>query len=149
LTVLERRRRRPPTDITGYLRETPALLLLHRLPVAMLGVGPLGDIAYANPACAHMLGYVDAYAVTRRSLPDLMSGHLTLTPSDCLATLRTPGATVSWNHVENYLIRTIVSPPLFLRASDPLLLVSVNDVTEWLWENKPVAAQRRTNGHSP
>jgi PAS domain-containing protein len=135
--------------MAGYLREMPALLLLHRLPVAMLGVGPLGDIAYANPACADMLGYVEANAVTRRSLPELMSGHDALTPGECLTTLRTPGATVSWNHVENYVIRTIVSPPLFLRASDPLLLVSVNDVTEWLWENKPVPAQRRTNGHSP
>ncbi|MDT5105311.1 MAG: hypothetical protein QOI25_2824, partial [Mycobacterium sp.] len=56
----ERRQQRQPTDLAGYLHQLPALLLLDRLPTAVLGVGHLGDIAYANPACAEMLGYVDA-----------------------------------------------------------------------------------------
>jgi hypothetical protein len=52
----ERRRQQSLTDAQGYLRQLPALALLDRLPTAMLGVGHLGDIAYANPACAEMLG---------------------------------------------------------------------------------------------
>ena len=41
----------------------------------------------------------------------------------------------------DYVIRTKVSPTLLLRESDPLLLVSITDLTEWYWES--------TNGHSP
>jgi hypothetical protein len=61
----------------------PALLLLDRLPTAVLGVGPHGIVL--------------------------------------------------WNHANDYVIRTKVSPRL--------LLVSITDLTEWYWES--------TNGHSP
>ncbi len=145
----ERRRQPPPIELAGYLRDMPALLLLHRLPTAMLGIGPLGDIAYANPACADMFGYADAAAVTRQHLPDLMTGHQDLTPRACVTTLRMPGAIINWNHAHDYVIRTMVSPPLLVRAADPLLLVSITDVTEWLWERKGAEALHQRNGHSP
>jgi len=139
--VHEQRRQRQPTDLVGYLHQLPALLLLDRLPTAVLGVGPLGDIAYANPACAAMFGYVDGETMTHQSLPELLAGHSTAEPSDCLATVRSPDGIVLWNHVNDYVIRTKVSPTLLLRESDPLLLVSITDLTEWYWD--------RTNGHSP
>jgi PAS domain-containing protein len=56
---MEERRRHPsPTSPKGYLDHLPASQLLNRLPTAILGIGLLGDIAYANPACAEMFGYV-------------------------------------------------------------------------------------------
>lgn len=128
----------------------PALLLLDRLPTAVLGVGMLGDIAYANPACAEMLGYVDGATVARLRLPALLAGHLDREPSDCVATLRTANKTiVGWNHAQDYVIRTMVSPPLLVRESDPLLLVSVSDVTERLWESKPTSSSHLSNDDSP
>jgi len=109
----------------------------------------LGDIAYANPACAEMLGYVDGKTVTRLHLPELLSGHSALTPSDCVNTLRTAEGIVGWNHAQDYVIRTMVSPPLLLRDSDQLLLISITDVTDSLWESKPASGVHETIGHSP
>jgi PAS domain-containing protein len=145
----ERRRQQSPTDAQGYLRQLPALALLDRLPTAMLGVGHLGDIAYANPACAEMLGYPDGGTVTRLQLPALLTGHEALAPADCLTTLRTAAAVVEWNHNQNYVVRTMVSAPLLLRETDTLLLIGVTDVTAWLWETSRVADAPRTEGHGP
>jgi hypothetical protein len=35
------------------------------------------------------------------------------------------------------------------RDSDPLLLVSITDLTDWLWESRPGPGVKETNGHSP
>ena len=144
----ERRRQHQPTDLTGYLTQLPALVLLDRLPIAVLGVGPLGDIAYANPACAELLGYIDGQTMTRLHLPDLLTGQSVLTPSDCIAVLQTTDNIVHWNHAQDYLIRTKVSPTMLKRESDPLLLVTITDLTDWLWESRPGSGDHETNGHS-
>lgn len=145
----ERRRRRQPTDLTGYLTQLPALVLLDRLPIAVIGVGPVGDIVYANPACAELLGYIDGQTMTRLHLPDLLAGEPVLTPADCIAVLQTTDNIVHWNHSQHYLIRTKVSPTMLKRESDPLLLVTITDLTDWLWESRPGSGHHGTNGHSP
>jgi PAS domain-containing protein len=132
--VEERRGHRSATGPKGYLDLLPASQLLERLPTSILGIGLLGDIAYANPACAELFGYVDGSTVTRLYLPDLMTGHEASEPADCLDTLRTTTSAVDWNHSQGYRIRTMVTPPLLLRATDALLLIGITDVTDWLWE---------------
>jgi PAS domain-containing protein len=117
-----------------FLRKLSALELLNRLPTAVIGVGPLGDIAYANPAFAEMLGYANATTVTRVHLPSVLIGHEASTPSDCLHTLRTADSAVEWSHSQGYVIRTMVSSPLLVRQTDTLLLLEVTDVTAWLWD---------------
>lgn len=138
----ERRRLPSPTDPEEYLHQLPAFELLSRLPTAVLGVGLLGEIAYANPAFADMLGYLDGRTVTRLYLPDLLTGHEAYAPVDCLNTLRTGDSAVEWNHSQGYVIRTMVSPPLLLRETDTLLLIGATDVTDWLWENDRRATAR-------
>lgn len=145
----ERRRQEQPTDLTGYLTQLPALVLLDRLPIAVIGVGPVGDIVYANPACAELLGYIDGQTMTRLHLPDLLAGESVLTPSECIAVLQTTDNIVHWNHAQDYLIRTKVSPTMLKRESDPLLLVTITDLTDWLWESRPGSGYHETNGHSP
>ena len=113
----------------------------------MLGVGPLGDVAYANPAYAEMLGYGDRGTLTGLSLCELLAGHEARTPMDCLKTLRT-AAVVDWNHGQNYVIRTMVSAPLLLRETDTLLLIGVTDVTDWLWETNRFAGPRQSASHA-
>lgn len=130
----ERRKHQLPTDAEGFLRQLPALTLLDRLPTAMMGVGSHGEIAYANPACAVMLGYHDARMVTRLDLPKLLSGHEARDPADCLEALRTADAIVEWNHDQGYVVRTMLSRPLLVRATDTLLLIGITDVTAWVWE---------------
>lgn len=132
----ERRRQQAPHDTDGYLRQLPALALLDRLPTAVLGVGLRGEIAYANPACAELLGYPDGATVTGQGLPKLLNGHEALEPAECLNTLRTTTSVVEWNHDHGYVIRTMLSPPLLLRATDTLLLIGLTDVTAWLWETE-------------
>jgi PAS domain-containing protein len=132
----------------GYLYDLPALVLLDRLPIAMLGVGPLDEIAYANAACAQMLGYLDGETVARLPLAELLTRHSALEPSDCVATLQKAGV-VHWNHSQGYVVRTMVSKPLLMRASDQLLLLSIIDITEWLWASESAPTIHRTNGHSP
>jgi PAS domain-containing protein len=136
--VLNRRTRPDPTDPTdaiGYLRQLPALELLNRVPTAMLGVGPLGRIEYANRACAELLGYAEGATVTQLHLPELLVGHAALKPVDCLATLKAAPPIVEWSHREDHVVRTIVSAPMLLRSTDALLLVGITDITEWLWES--------------
>ena len=132
----ERRKQPTPNDAAGYLQQLPSLALLDRLPTAMLGVELLGDIAYANPACAELLGYPDAATVAQHGLPQLLSGHEGVAPADCLATLRTTTSPVDWNHYQGYVVRTMLSPPLLLRATDTLLLIGITDITAWLWETE-------------
>jgi PAS domain-containing protein len=133
--VQDRRRQPQPADAVGYLRQLPALELLHRMPTAMLGIGTPGRIEYANQACADLLGYLDDNAVTELYLPELLVGYATRQPIDCVAALRTAPPIVEWIHSEGHVVRTIVSNPMLVRSSDALLLFSVTDITEWLWES--------------
>jgi PAS domain-containing protein len=132
--VVERRKRPSATNAQGYLQQLPALALLNRLPTAILGVGLLGDIDYANPASAAMFGYPDGEAVARLQLPKLLAGHEAVAAADCLDTLRNDVSAVEWNHSQGYVIRTMISPPLLLRDTDTLLLFGVTDITAWHWD---------------
>jgi PAS domain-containing protein len=133
--VQDLRRQPQPTDAAGYLQQLPALELLYRMPTAMLGIGTLGNVEYANQACAELLGYVDGDSMAGLDLPGLLVGHAARTPVDCVATLRVAPPIVEWNHSEGHVVRTIVSAPLSLRCSEELLLVGITDITEWLWES--------------
>jgi PAS domain-containing protein len=124
-----------PTDAAGYLQQLPALELLYRMPTAMLCVGTLGNVEYANHACAELLGYVDGDSMAGLYLPGLLAGHAARAPVDCVATLRVAPPIVEWNHSEGHVVRTIVSAPLSLHCSEELLLVGIIDITEWLWES--------------
>jgi hypothetical protein len=111
------------------------LELLCRMPTAMLGIGTLGNVEFANQACAELLGYVDGDSMTGLYLPGLLVGHAARAPVDCVVTLRVAPPIVEWNHSEGHVVRTIVTAPLSLRWSEELLLVGVIDITEWLWES--------------
>jgi PAS domain-containing protein len=132
------------TDTELVLCQSTALALLEYWPTAILGLGPLGDISYANPACAEMLGYPDGRALATHYLPELLTGHEAVTPIDCLATLRTAAAeaVVEWNHARDHVVRTMLSRPLQL--GDSLHLVGITDITDWLWETNGAVDAART-----
>lgn len=130
--MLERRHVQP-AELIDYLYELPALSLLDRLPIAMLAVALRGGIVYANQACADMLGYIDGRTVARQPLTELLADGAGLSPADCVALLQSNRSTTVWHHTEDYTVHTRVSPPLLVRADDPVLLVSVTDLTEWIW----------------
>ena len=69
--VADKRRGRPRDEsATEFLRDFPALLALSRLPVPILAVDDVGEIAFANDAFAAMVGYSreDLAAMTAQSL---------------------------------------------------------------------------------
>ncbi len=130
----ERRRRPPPRTPDGYLYELPALILLDRLPTPMLATGLDGVLIYTNPGFVTMLGYPDTTTLTGQPLSALLAGHSAAPRRDCVTALRDPGTVViDWRHTEGFPVRTVVSDPLLVRATDPILLISITDITELMW----------------
>jgi PAS domain-containing protein len=130
----ERRRRRVPETIDGLLEQLPGRIVLDRISTPILGVSIDGKFEYANPACALLLGYGDVTEVLEQSLSTLLVGHPFSSARECVAALREAGQyIVSWRHVEGFAVHTAVSSSLLLRATDPLLLFEISDLTESLW----------------
>jgi PAS domain-containing protein len=133
----ERRRKPPPSTPDGYLHELPALILLDRLPTPTLATGLDGVLIYTNPAFATMLGYPDTTALTEQPLPALLAGHSATPPRDCVTALRAArNVVISWLHAEGFPVRTVVSDALLVRATDPILLISITDITEVTWNSE-------------
>ena len=130
----DRRRQQHFTGLGELLDDLPARVLLDRMPGPVMGVDPDGVVAYANPAVVSLLGYLDG-ALLGRSLPSLMAGHSLYSGAECVAALRAAGGgdVVEWCHAEGFPVRTAVSTPLLLRASDPFLMIYITDVTELHW----------------
>ena len=130
----ERRKGPEPATADELLGELPARVILDRMPTPVIGLGTDGVLAYANAAYAVMLGYADVAEVLERPLCALLVGPALRFPADYLSTLRDAGAEViDWSHAEGYPVHTTISNPLLLRATDPLLMFIVSDITELLW----------------
>jgi hypothetical protein len=130
----ERRRRPPPSTPQGYFRELPALILLDRLPTPILASGLDGVLIYTNPAFATMLGHPDSTTLSEQQLPALLAGYSATLPLDCVAALRGAGTVVvDWLHAEGFPVRTLVSDALLVRATDPILLISITDISDVMW----------------
>jgi PAS domain-containing protein len=132
----EPRRQPPPSTPDGYhLHELPAL---DRLPTPVLATGLDGVLIYTNPAFATMLGYPGTTTLTEQPLPALLAGHSATPPRDCVTALRSAGTVViDWLHAEGFPVRTVVSDALLVRATDPILLISITDITELMWTTPP------------
>jgi PAS domain-containing protein len=133
----ERRRQPPPSNPDGYLHELPASILLDRLPTPVLATGLDGVLIYTNPAFATMLGHPGTTTLTEQPLPALLAGHSATPPGDCVAALRGAGTVViDWLHAEGFPVRTVVSDSLLVRATDPILLISITDISELMWTTR-------------
>jgi PAS domain S-box-containing protein len=109
------------------------VVLLDRLSTPMLGAGLDAVVVYANPACAAMFGYESPASLKGKPLSELLTGQSRTPPQHCVALLRAAhGSLKEWRHATGYPISTVVSGSV-VRATDPLLLVTISDITEWLW----------------
>jgi PAS domain-containing protein len=128
----ERRRRSRPNTMVGYLEELSARVLLDRLPIPAIAVASDGIIAFANPACQTMLGHTKI-SLVGRPLTEFLRIHPT-TAAEAASNLRNAaGTTTVWAHPTNGMVKVVVSEPLLSRADDPVTLVTLTDVTDWLW----------------
>lgn len=129
----ERRRMSPPTTMIGYLLQLSADALLQRLPTPLLAVCDDGMILYANPAFQAMLGHGDN-ALAGQPLNRFLDVDSSISPPECVRVLReAAGNVIAWCHPELGTVQAVVSQPMLLRADDPVLLVALIDVTEWIW----------------
>jgi PAS domain-containing protein len=131
--MTDRRRNRPARTREEILQQLPARLLIDRLSTPMLAIGLDGVVVYATAACEQLLGYRNGTRLTGQSLPELLVDHSDTTPEDCITLLRVPKTIVKWQHTDGYPVSTVVSSTILLRATDPLMMVSLTDVTEWTW----------------
>jgi PAS domain-containing protein len=135
---IERRSRPRPNSPDEYLRALPASVLLDRMPVPMIATGLDGVVVYNNPAFATMLGHGPDVTLAGYGLPALLGGHSATPPSDCVTTLRAANnVLVDWLHSEGFLVRSVISESLYIRATDQILLFGITDLTELIWADLP------------
>jgi PAS domain S-box-containing protein len=132
----ERRRR----DQAGQspltvLAELPALVVLERLPVPALAIGPDGAILFANGAFATMLGH------TPETLQQLKFQQIFHPPPADEAVISVTHAqvdrVVTLLHTEGFMVRAKMSKSALLRGDDPVAVVTFQDLTEQLWVAEP------------
>jgi len=126
-------------------------MLLDQLPTTHPRHRLDGVLIYTNPAFATMLGHPDTTTLSEQQLPALLAGHSATEPRDCVAALRGVGTVVvDWLHAEGFPVRTLVSDALLVRATDPILLISITDISEVMWSTStlfpyPVKKSRRSS----
>ena len=111
----------------------PAEMLLNRLDTATIVIGLDGLVVYANPACERLLGYQTARTLEGQSLTALLAGQSETPARACIELLRDPDIVTNWNHSDGYPIATLASDPMLLHATDPMLMVSLMDVSDRVW----------------
>jgi hypothetical protein len=79
-----------------------------------------------------MLGHLKISPVGR-PLTEFL-GIRPTTAAEAVSNLRNAaGTTTVWAHPTNGMVKVFASRPLLLRADDPVTLVTLADVTDWLW----------------
>ncbi|MDP7733076.1 MULTISPECIES: PAS domain-containing protein [Mycobacterium] len=129
-------RRRPGQDgqtPLSTLIHLPALVVLDRIPVAVLAISQDGTILFANPTFASMLGY------SLESLHTLKFSELfTTLPTDQsspVSVMRLHGGErVELVHADGSTVHAWMSKSALLRDDDPVALVTFQDLTAQLWQ---------------
>jgi PAS domain S-box-containing protein len=127
------RRRRGQQGMTPLetLRQMPALVVLERLPVATMAVTADGAIAFANTACAEMLGYDQDELATLR-FPDVFQA-VPLDEAVLVAVRASADLVVELAHKDGSTVRARMSKSALQRNDDVVALAAFHDLTEDLW----------------
>lgn len=117
-----------PTDILARL---PAVVVLERIPVPTLAMVRDGIILFANTAFAEMVGY-EQDALAGAVFPEIFRigpvAASALSEVDALANL-----VVELEHHEGWTVRARMSKSAMMRRDDPVVLVTLENLTERLW----------------
>ena len=117
----------------SHLDRLSALTLVNRLPVPTLVIGgDDGDIVHLNTACLNMLGHDDGGPLLGRPVTDIAGlRHRCTRPRDQIELMHyRVGSVMTWQHAQGHAVSTVVSPILKMRLFDPLLVVSLIELTE-------------------
>ncbi len=128
----ERRGKPPPRSSAEVLQGLPAEMLLNRLDTATIVIGLDGIVIYANAACERLLGYHTARTLEGQSLSTLLVGQSHNPPGDCVELLRDANTVTNWNHSDGYSIAALISDPMLVRSTEPMLMVTLANVEDQL-----------------
>ena len=113
------------------LKQLPALVVLERIPVPVLAIGPDGTILFANRAFAEMLGH------TKQALrlPKFNQIFHTMPRDESpVSAIRAyADRVVELAHVDGSVVRARMSKSALMRDDDPVALATFHDLTEQLW----------------
>ncbi|MCV7235270.1 PAS domain S-box protein [Mycobacterium branderi] len=115
------------------LRELPALVILERMPIPLLAIGPDGAILFANPAFAAMLGH------TQQTIVHLtfQSIFRNLPLDEPVVTMRAyADELVELAHRDGSIVHARMSKSAMIRADDTVALAAFHDLTEQLWHDE-------------
>jgi PAS domain S-box-containing protein len=117
-----------PMDI---LMRLPAVVVLERIPVPLLAMVRDGITLFANSSFAEMVGY------RPDTLVGLVFPEIFDTAPVVVAALSGVGAlanlVVELRHSEGWTVRARMSKSALVRADDPVVLVTFENLTERLW----------------
>jgi PAS domain S-box-containing protein len=128
---MERRRRQQALSPLETLRQMPALVVLERLPVATMAITEDGAIAFANSACAEMLGYDQDELASLRFAEVFQSTPLDESP--IVAVRESADLIVELAHKDGSTVRALMSKSALQRNDDVVALAAFHDLTEDLW----------------
>jgi PAS domain S-box-containing protein len=123
----------PPRNSAELLRGGPADMLLARLDIATIVIALDGMVVYANPACERLLGYQSAETLEGQALGTLLVNQSETPPNACIELLRDPDIVTNWNHSDGYAIATLASDSMMLSLAEPVMMVSLTDVSDRVW----------------
>src|ERR1700739_130386 len=111
------------------LTRLPAVVVLERLPVPALAMWRNGIILFANTAFADMGGYEQGGLAGSafREIFDIVPAR-EASGVDALANL-----VVELRHCEGWMVRARMSNSALMRRDDPLVFVTFDNLTDWLW----------------
>jgi PAS domain S-box-containing protein len=115
------------------LEQLPVLVVLERIPVPVLAIGPDDSILFANSAFAAMLGLAPE-ALASMNLRDVLH---TLQPDESAVSYVHAFAemVVEMAHGDGSIVRARMSRSALLRGDDSVALATFQDLTELLWED--------------
>lgn len=113
------------------LEQLPALVVLERIPVPVLAIGPDGTILFANRAFADMLGHTTE-ALRSLKFNDIF--HTIPPDKPPVSAIRAHAdRLVELAHVDGSIVRARMSKSALMRDDDPVALATFHDLTEQLW----------------
>lgn len=116
----------------SHLNQLSALTLVDRMPLSTLVLGGTdGDIVHLNPACLAMLGLHDAGRLLGGPVTEIVGPEFRCTHTrDQLELIHyRVGSIMTWRHRQGHAVSTIVCPVLKMRPFDPLLVVSLIELS--------------------
>jgi hypothetical protein len=117
----------------SHLERLSALVLIDRTPVPTLVIGgALGDIVHLNVAFLNMLVHSDGGSLIGSPVTEIVGRDCRCTlPHDQIELFRLRvGSIMTWRHAQGHSVETVVSPILQMRRFDPLLVVSLIEISD-------------------